>query len=103
MNGKTESYHNYIRKLYERHFPQKRIYISNLDKNWMTPQLKQLLRQAQRERIKHGKGGRFKKLWANFRRLKRSNIKLFYKNYVEELKTINPGQWYKMLKKLGGI
>ena len=79
VNMKAESFHSYIRQLYEEHFPEKRIHISNLDKNWMMPQLKQLLRQAQRERIKHGKDGQFKKLWANFRRITRSNIRLFYK------------------------
>ena len=102
-NSKAEKYHNYIRQLYEKHFPEKCVFISNLDKNWMTPQLKQLLRQVQRERVKNGKEGKFKKLWANFRKLKRSNIKSFYKQCVEELKTTKPGQWYQMLKKLGGI
>ena len=103
VNVKTNYFHDYLRQLYEKHFPEKTVNISNLDKNWMTPQLKVLLRQAQRERLRHGKKGKFKQLWAKFRRLKRANIKSFYKKYVEEMKTTQPGKWYQMLKKLGGI
>ena len=103
VNIKTNLFHEYLRQLYEKHFPAKTVNISNLDKNWITPQLKLLLRQAQRERVKHGKKGKFKQLWAKFRRMKKANIKSFYKKYVEELKTSQPGKWYQMLKKLGGI
>ena len=69
----------------------------------MNPELKQLLRQVQRERLNKGKNGKFKQLWAKFRRLKRAQIKKFHKNFVEELKTTSPGKWYSMIKKLGGI
>ena len=69
----------------------------------MNPKLKQLLRQVQKERLNKGKNGKFKRLWAKFRRLKRAQIKKFHKNFVEELKTTSPGKWYSMIKKLGGI
>ena len=68
-----------------------------------TAQLKQLLRQVQRERAKYGKGGKFKKLWAKFRRLKRKRIKNFNVDFVNELKSTNPGKWYTMMKRLGGL
>ena len=87
VNVKTDYFHDYLRQLYVKHFPEKTVNISNLDKNWMTPQLKVFLRQAQRERIRHGKKGKFKQMWAKFRSVKRANIKSFYKKYVEELKT----------------
>ena len=77
--------------------------ISNLDKTWMTPQLKQLLRQVQRKKLQNRKGGKFKKLWAKFKRLKRARIENFNADFVKELKVTNPGKWYSMMKGLGGL
>ena len=68
----------------------------------MTPQLKLLLRQKQRELFKNGKSDRFKYLKNKFRRQKRKSVKSFYANFVEELKESNPSKWFQMLKKLGG-
>jgi hypothetical protein len=75
IDKKVESFHTVLQFLLDKYFPEKSVTVSNLDKTWMTPQLKQLLRQVQCERLKHGKGGRFKNLWAKFRQLKRARIK----------------------------
>ena len=53
--------------------------------------------------IKLGKGGNIKKMWAKFRRLKRKRIKNFNTDFITELKTTNPGKWYSMMKRLGGL
>ena len=53
--------------------------------------------------MKKGKGGKFKKLWAKFRKMKRRQIKMFYKDFIENLKTTNPSNWYSQMKKLGGL
>ena len=103
IDKKVESFHTFLQFLLDEYFPEKSVTVSNLDKTWLTPQLKQLLRQVQRERLKHGKGERFKKLWAKFRQLKRARIKNFNSDFVEELKTTNPGKWYVMMKRLGGL
>jgi hypothetical protein len=66
VNKKVNIFHNYLLYLLDKYFPEKSVTISNLDKTWMTPGLKQLLRQVQRERVQNGKGGKFKKLWAKF-------------------------------------
>ena len=99
-NKKTELYHKYLRQLLDKYFPEKTVIVSNLDKYWMTPQLKQLLREVQRARLKNGKGGKFKQLWAKFRRLKRSEIRGFYTKFVRDLKSTNPAKWYQQMKKL---
>ena len=78
VNEKTEAFHTYLVNLLDKYFPTKTVTISSLDKYWMTPQLKQLLRQVQRERLMKGKGGKFKKLWAKFRKLKRRQVKSYY-------------------------
>ena len=103
VNKKVSQFHKYLRHLLDKYFPEKSVTISNLDKPWITRQLKQLLRQVQRERIKHGKGGKFKKMWSKFRRLKRKRIKNFNADFITELKTTNPSKWYSMMKRLGGL
>ena len=50
VDKKTKAFHGYIRKLLDNHCPEKSVTVSSLDKPWMTPQLKQLLRQTQREK-----------------------------------------------------
>jgi hypothetical protein len=103
VNMKVDLYHQYQRDLLDKYLPEKTVTISNLDKAWMTPELKQLLRQVQRERLNKGKNGKFKQLWAKFRRLKRKQIKTFHKKFVQDLKVTSPGKWYMMMKKLGGL
>ena len=100
---KVELFQKYLIELKDKHFPEKEVSISSLDKQWMTPELKLLLRQVQRERLKNGKNGKFKQLWSKFRRLKRAKVKQFYRTFVEELKTTNPSKWYSMMKRLGGL
>merc|ERR1712015_148148 len=103
VNEKVEIFHEYIRKMLDKHLPEKTVIMSDLDKKWMNPELKQLLRQTQRERLKKGKSKRFKKLWSKFRRLKRSAIKSNTNNVVNELKESKPGKWFSVMKKMGGI
>ena len=100
VNVKTELYHKYQRDMLDKYFPEKTVTISSLDKSWMTPELKQLLRQVQRERLAKGKSDQFKKLWAIFCRRKRGEIKSFHHKFVMELKQTNPGNWYSMMKKM---
>ena len=92
-----------MRYLLDKYFPEKTVFISNLDKQWMTPELKQLLRQAQRERVKSGNGSKFKKLWRKFRRIKRKRIKSYNEKIVEGLQTEAPEKWHKYMKRLGGL
>ena len=35
--------------------------------------------------------------------MKRKSIKQFYSNFVSDLKISNPGKWYAMIKKIGGV
>ena len=69
----------------------------------MTPDLKQWLRQAQRERLKHGNSEHFRSVRSKFRRLKRTKIKTNTENVVNELKVSAPGKWHKIIKKMGGV
>ena len=100
---KVELFQSYLMGLKDKFFPEKVITVSSLDKQWMNPELKVLLRQVQRERLKNGKMGKFKSLWAKLRRLKRAQIKKYTKKVVQEMKITNPSKWYQMMRKLGGL
>ena len=103
IDSKTEEFHNYIRELLDKHLPEKVVSVSNLDKPWMNPQLKELLRKVQRERLKKGKDGKFRELWSKFRRLKRSRIRNFHNQFVKDLKHSDPSKWHQKMKQLGGL
>ena len=62
IDKKVENFHKYIVDKVDQYFPEKKVFMTNMDKYWMTPELKQLLRKAQRERLKNGKSDLFKKL-----------------------------------------
>ena len=57
----------------------------------------------QREYYRKRKSAKWKQLKAKFKKEKRKSIKSFYAEFVTELKTTNPGKWYKMAKKLGAV
>ena len=102
-NEKVEIFHKYLRTMLDKYFPEKTINVTNLDKEWLSPTLKLLLRQAQREMVRNGKSNKYRKLRNQFRRNKRKAIKSFYKHFVEELKQTKPSKYFQMLKKLGGM
>ena len=69
----------------------------------MSAELKTLLRKRQREFVKKKKSKKWKKLNRKYKKLKRRTIKNFYSNFLSELKTVNPGKWYEMAKKIGAV
>ena len=88
---------------FEHFFPEKITKFSTLDKQWMSPELKQLHRLMQREFYRHGKSEKHRKLRSKFKKLKKGNLKSFYSDFVTNLKKTNPGKWYKQAKKIGAV
>ena len=103
VDEKVNNFHQYIRYLLDKYFPEKTVKVSTLDKKWMSPDLKLLHRQRQRAFIKNRNGEKWRKLNKSFKRLKRKAIKNLYSNFVTELKSTNPGEWYKVAKRLGAV
>ena len=103
VDKKVVNFHTYLRKLLDEHFPEKVVKISSFDKKWMSPDLKVLHRRTQREFVKHRKSEKWRKLNRTFKKLKRKAIKLFYSNFVSDLKVTNPGKWYEMAKRIGAV
>ena len=75
--------------------------VSNLDKKWMTPELKELLRKVQREYFLNRGSTKWRKLKTEFKKKKRKTISSFHSRFVKELKQINPRQFYQMTKRIG--
>ena len=52
VDQKVELFHKVLRTNLDKYFPEKSTKMSSLDKDWMSPQLKQIHRSMQREFFK---------------------------------------------------
>ena len=78
VDQQVEQFHLFLRSQLDKYFPEKMVRISNLDKKWFSPQIKQIHRKMQREFYKHRRSPKYKKLKSKFKKLKRRSIKTFY-------------------------
>ena len=103
IDEKVDNFHHFLGATLKKHFPEKTIKISSLDKKWMGPKLKSLHREVQREYFRNRRSNKWRQMKVRFKREKRKAIKSFYSIFVSELKTTNPGKWYKMAKRIGAV
>ena len=103
VNEKVQIFHECLRTNLDNYFPEKTTKMSSLDKDWMSPQLKQIHRAMQREYYKHRRSSKYKKLKSKFKKLKRNTVKNLYSSFVSDLKLTNPSKWYQMAKKIGAV
>ena len=103
VDKQVELFHKWLSCNLDKYFPEKVTKISTLDKQWMSPQLKQLHRSMQREFCKHRKSEKYKKFKSKFKKLKRKSAKTFYSDFILNLKKTDPGKWYLMAKKIGAV
>ena len=103
VDEKVECFHSFLRSNLDTYFPEKVTKMLNMDREWMSPELKNLHRAMQREFFKHRKSTKHKKLKYKFKKLKRKTLKNFYSNFVSELKSTDPGKWYSMAKQIGAV
>ena len=103
VNKKVENFHSTLRMWLVQLFAEKNIKISILDKKWCSPALKKLLRKVQREFYKNKKSDKWRHIKTKYQRMKRKSIRLQYKDFLSNLRTINPGKWYQMARQIGAI
>ena len=103
INEKVKIFHDCLIENLNHFFPEKKTKMSCLDKDWMSPELKQLHRSLQREYYKHRKSIKYKKLKSKFKKLKRKTVKNLYSNFVTDLKETNPAKWFSMARRLGAV
>ena len=99
----AREFHNYLRSLLEMYFPEKTTQISNFDRKWFSPALKQLHRKMQREFYSNRKSSKFNSLKSKFKKMKKKAVRTYYSDFVNELKQSDPGKWYAMAKKIGAV
>ena len=97
---KVEVFENLLSTKLNEHFPQKTVKITNQDQPWITPDLKNLIRRKKREYWKNGRSVKWSELNSQYNGKVLKSKKNFYSNFVEDLKTSQPGQWYTKLKRL---
>ena len=103
MNIKAEQFHLLITSNRDKHVKQKTTTMTNLDKKWMTPELKTLNREIKREFYTNKKSPRWKEMKKELKKKKRNTILTMHNKFVTDLKTTNPHQFYQMCKKIGAI
>ena len=103
VDTKTENFHQIITSIRDKHFKQKSVTVSNLDKKWMTPEMKNLNRRMKREFYLRRKSPKWKRLKKEFKKKKRTMIIKHHKSFVTELKSTNPSKFYQMCKKIGAV
>jgi len=101
INNKVQVFHSTIREKLDEIFPEKTIKVTALDKAWMNPQLKQLLRKIKREYWKNRKSLKWRNLKRTFSKLKKMKCQTYYSNILNEIKTTNQSKWFDVLKKIG--
>ena len=100
---KARAFHETLTKHNDKYFPVKTVKMTTLDKPWFSPALKLKFNEMQSEFFKNGKTPRWKSLRKIFRSAKKKACQNFNVNFVDELKVTNPGQFYKMAKRIGAI
>ena len=103
VDEKVEYFHHFLRANLDKFLPEKRSKMSNLDREWMSPELKQMHRSMQREFVKNRKSQKYKILKSKFKKAKRRTSKGFYSNFVTDLKITDPGKWYTKAKQIGAV
>ena len=103
LERKVMNFHSIITSIRDKHFRQKSVTLSNLDKKWMNPELKNLQRQVQREYVQNRRSLKWRRLKFKFKQKKRNAILSFYSKFVLNLKSTYPRQFYQMAKKIGAV
>ena len=81
--------------------PEKSMKISSQDKAFITKELKTIHRQKGREYAKRGKSQKYKNLAAKFEEIYKTEAEKYLRKNVDALLQTNPGQAYKILKRMG--
>ena len=101
IDTKVYNLHRTLLLVCDKFFPEKQMTISNLDKKWITLELKTLSRKIKAEFFRNRKSPKWKKLKREFKKKKKKAIRAFHDNFVKDLKQTNPQKFYKMCRRIG--
>ena len=100
-NEKAANFHATLSTKLKKHFKEKHVKMSDLDKEWFTPALKQQKAEMVSEFYKCGETERWRKLKCRYRRSKRAAVRTFYKQLTDGLRLSDPAKFYKTVKRIG--
>ena len=101
---KAAIFHDTIKRFRYKHFPEKLVKMSSLDKDWMHPDLKSIYIEMTKEYFKHRKSDKWKRLYVKFRKAKRRAIRgIHFEQFADQLIKGTKGNFYKQVKKVGGL
>ena len=83
------------------HCPEETIKIGSQDKPWINKELKKIHRLRSREYLKNGQSVKYKSLAKEFDEKYKTAAHKYLNKNTDELKQTNPGQAYRILKKMG--
>ena len=97
----TELFQTKMSSIIDDHFPLKTITLTDLDKPWITQDLKRLKRIRRREFCRHGRSQRYKQLKKEFEIKQIDAVKKYTDKIIEEVRDGTRSSSYKALRKLG--
>ena len=100
---RAHNFHTTLVRTLNKHLSVKSVNMTSLDKQWFTPTLKIMYNEMQKEYFQNRKSARWRLLKRRFKSSKIKASKEFHSNFVNELKSTNPGQYRRTAKMLGGI
>ena len=92
VDEKVFTFHTFLKTNLDKYLPEKVTQMSNIDRKWMSPQLKQLHRAMQREFYNQRRSKKYIKMRAKFRKLKRKSVKSYFASFVIDLKLTDPAK-----------
>ena len=96
----TSLFENILQDNLDRLCPEQTVKIGSQDKAWVNSELKKIHRQKSREYNKKGKSEKYEKLAKEFKKKYKIAATKYMEKNVEALKELNPGQAYKVLKRM---
>ena len=97
----TEIFEKILKHKLDLFCPMKTVKLSSQDKPWINGELKKIHRLKSREYIKRGQSKKYKSLQKEFQTKYDAAAAKYLSKNTEALKETNPGQAYRILKRLG--
>jgi len=98
---KAANFHVTLTSKLKKHFKEKHVKMSDLDKEWFTPALKQQKAEMVCEFYKCGETDKWKRLRSKYKQGKRAAVKRFYRHMTDGLRLNDPAKFYKTVKRIG--
>ena len=102
INETMKAFHDELFRMFDHCFPEKKKVIYSESEPFMTGALLKLRRKKNREFNKHRKSPKYIQLDLRYKEMLSKSMKQFYRKRIKSLKTSNPRQWYRSLKRIVG-